>query len=125
MKPYYYVLNITTGIVVLNNLGETKLKTLKEATELSEEMANKWKDCSYEILKCIGISSSPKVSTFWMDGENIQENSYRDLEHGEYIDPLTDEYETFGGVWLKYIVPLSFTINQPYRSIHSRHRRPL
>ena len=62
MKPHYYVANLETF-----TLGE-KHKTLAEATTEAERLAEKHPGTAFEILQCLGVSSVPKASTFWMDG---------------------------------------------------------
>lgn len=60
MKPYYYVLD--------GNSFSNKLETIEEAEELALEIADSNPGKTVEILQCVGITSSPKASTFWMDG---------------------------------------------------------
>ena len=62
MKPYYRTTNLETF-----TLGE-KHKTLAEATTEAEQLAAKNPGTAFEILQCLGVSSVPKASTFWMDG---------------------------------------------------------
>jgi len=63
MKPYYYVLNKTQKIA-----PTYQHKTLEEATTEAERLAEKHPGTAFEILQCLGVSSVPKASTFWMDG---------------------------------------------------------
>lgn len=63
MKPYYYVLNKTQKIA-----PAFQHKTLEEATTEAERLAEKHPGTAFEILQCLGVSSVPKASTFWMDG---------------------------------------------------------
>ena len=62
MKPHYYVANPETFT------SYSKHKTLAEATAEAEQLAEKHPGTSFEILQCLGVSSVPKASTFWMDG---------------------------------------------------------
>ena len=62
MKPHYYVFNKTYGAPTFQH------KTLAEATTEAERLAEKHPGTSFEILQCLGVSSVPKASTFWMDG---------------------------------------------------------
>ena len=62
MKPHYYVFNKTHGAPTFQH------KTLAEATTEAERLAAKNPGTSFEILQCLGVSSVPKASTFWMDG---------------------------------------------------------
>lgn len=62
MKPHYYVANPETFT------SYSKHKTLAEATTEAERLAEKHLGTSFEILQCLGVSSVPKASTFWMDG---------------------------------------------------------
>ena len=61
MKPHYYVTHPELSI-------GNKHKTLTEATTEAERLAEKHPGTSFEILQCLGVSSVPKASTFWMDG---------------------------------------------------------
>ena len=62
MKPHYYVANPETFT------SYSKHKILAEATTEAERLAEKHPGTSFEILQCLGVSSVPKASTFWMDG---------------------------------------------------------
>lgn len=62
MKPHYYVANPETFT------SYSKHKTLAEAIAEAERLAEKHPGASFEILQCLGVSSVPKASTFWMDG---------------------------------------------------------
>ena len=61
MKPHYYVTHPELSI-------GNKYKTLAEATAEAEQLAEKHPGTAFEILQCLGVSSVPKASTFWMDG---------------------------------------------------------
>ena len=61
MKPHYYVTHPELSI-------GNKYKTLAEATTEAERLAAQNPGTSFEILQCLGASSVPKASTFWMDG---------------------------------------------------------
>lgn len=63
MKPYYYVSNRETKFA-----PTFQHKTLEEATTEAERLAEKHPGTAFEILQCLGVSSVPKSSTFWMDG---------------------------------------------------------
>lgn len=70
MKPFYYINNATIGEFT----GE-KFDMLERATEESLELAEANPGQSFEILKCVGHSSTSKASTFWMDEEEPLESS--------------------------------------------------
>ena len=61
MKPHYYVTHPELSI-------GNKHKTLADATAEAEQLAEKHPGTAFEILQCLGVSSVPKASTFWMDG---------------------------------------------------------
>ena len=84
MKPYYRAANLETF-----TLGE-KHKTLAEATAEAERLAEKHPGTSFEILQCLGVSSVPKASTFWMDGVDPK---------SEHINALDAEIQR---TWEKY-----------------------
>ena len=66
MKPHYYVLNKNHGAPTYQH------KTLAEAITEAERLAEKHPGASFEILQCLGMSSVPKASTFWMDGVDLE-----------------------------------------------------
>jgi len=115
MKPYFYLYNATIGEFT----GE-KFDTAARAVEMSLELAESNPGESFEILRCVGYSSTSKASTFWVDGEEPPEKpSYRMLEKGEIIKK-GDEYDD-DGTWL----PRAFTIGEKMNSDHRPTRRPL
>ena len=61
MKPHYYVTHPELSI-------GNKYGTLAEAAAEAEHLAAQNPGTSFEILQCLGVSSVPKASTFWMDG---------------------------------------------------------
>jgi hypothetical protein len=63
MKPYYYALRL------MPEDKEEQHSTLAKAQSEAERKAAKSPGLSYEIVKCVGIASCSKASTFWMDGE--------------------------------------------------------
>jgi hypothetical protein len=63
MKPYYYV-KFASG-----SRHESRHGSLAFAQEAAEKLAMESPGESLEILKCVGIASCSKASTFWMDGE--------------------------------------------------------
>jgi hypothetical protein len=63
MKPYYYALRL------MPEDNEVQHSTLAGAQSEAERKATKSPGSSYEIVKCVGIASCSKASTFWMDGE--------------------------------------------------------
>ena len=69
MKLYYYVLNKTHGAPTFQH------KTLAEATTEAERLAAKNPGTAFEILQCLGVSSVPKASTFWMDGVDPEQKA--------------------------------------------------
>ena len=117
MKPYFYIYNATIGEFT----GE-KFDTAARAAEVSLELAEANHGESFEILRCVGYSSTSKASTFWMDGEVPPEKPrYRMLEIGDWTAE-SDEYEKprNSGNW----VPV---VKAPYElcQFNNRHRRPL
>ena len=94
MKPYYRAANLETF-----TLGE-KHKTLAEATTEAERLAEKHPGTAFEILQCLGVSSVPKASTFWMDGVEPEQKampSGLDAEiekaSGQYAEAVADIHE--------------------------------
>lgn len=63
MIPYYYVYRVGHGT------PRVKHDTLESAVIESERLAGSHPGEAFEILKCVALSSSSEVSTFWMDGE--------------------------------------------------------
>jgi hypothetical protein len=63
MKPYYFALP------VIKSDADIRHHSLADAQAEAERLASKYPDKTYEILKCVGIASCSKASTFWMDGE--------------------------------------------------------
>lgn len=63
MKPYYYVLSAS------DLEADPRHFSLARARKAAEILASENPGDSVEILKCIGISSCSRASTFWMDGE--------------------------------------------------------
>ncbi len=133
MKPFYYIYNATIGEFT----GE-KFDTRERATKWSLEFAEENPGQSFEILKCVGHSSTSKASTFWMDGEGPphplganaaglvrndgeetpEKPRYRMLDRGE-VTQKGDEFLAPFGNWKKVGVRYSITPN------HYPHRRPL
>jgi len=71
MKPYYYV--------QWTPPDAERHDSLAAAQSDAEKRASDDPGHSYEILRCVGIASCSKASTFWMDGE----------------EPLTDDPREF------------------------------
>jgi len=111
MKPYYYATEP-------NSLR--KWETLEEAQAEAERYAENHPGKSFEILRCVGRSSTSKASTFWVDGDEPPEKPrYRMLEEGE---PIADGDEFSRG----YQWATSQCAGQKYNSVmHQPHRRPL
>lgn len=63
MKPHYYVMRVG-----YSGAPTVKHKTLEEAQREAERLAAKWPGESFEILQCLGVSSTMKATTFWCDG---------------------------------------------------------
>jgi hypothetical protein len=63
MKPYYYVLSAS------DLEADPRHFSLARARKAAEILASENPGDSVEILKCVGIASCSKASTFWMDGE--------------------------------------------------------
>ena len=94
MKTYFYVMNADQNIVC-------KRDNLESAKIAAESCALNYPGASYEILKCVGISSTSKPMTFWMDGESdgVEKPKYRILEEGEIIQD-GDEYASVFNGWI-------------------------
>ena len=67
MKPHYYVFQKFDKM--------PKYETLAEAAAEAEQLAAKNPNTTFEILQCLGASSVPKVSTFWMDGAEPEQEA--------------------------------------------------
>jgi hypothetical protein len=70
MMPYYYVFKPT------GSAPKVRHDTLAEAQEEAERLATR-EGAAIEILKCVGIASCSKASTFWMDGEGPEPGGTR------------------------------------------------
>jgi len=113
MKPYYYVLNKTQKIA-----PTYQHKTLEEATTEAERLAEKHPGTAFEILQCIGVSSVPKASTFWMDGvypESVEINGL-DAE----IEKASAKFQECFEAWKK-ISPGER--NGSYEAIETNYRK--
>ena len=66
MKPYYYVFKSS------GHPPSKRHESVYEAQKESYRLASLHPGQSFEILKCVGITSSPcpAPSIFWMDGVN-------------------------------------------------------
>lgn len=115
MKPFYYINNATIG-----EFTGDKFDTLERATEESLELAEANPGQSFEILKCVGHSSTSNASTFWMDGEGPPlKPRYRFLDLDEEVLP-GDQYSSDGFAW--HDVPgAGYYIDE----FCATHRRPL
>ena len=82
MKPHYYVFQKFDKM--------PKYETLAEAAAEAEQLAAKNPNTTFEILQCLGASSVPKASTFWMDGVDPE---------SEHINALDAEIQR---TWEKY-----------------------
>ena len=112
MTPYYYVRR--------QDSPDPLHETLESAQATAEKMAESEPGQVFEILRCVGIASTSKASTFWMDGEEPPEKPrYRMLEIGEVI--LSGDQREDEGAWL----PRIFTIGDKMTSDHKPTRRPL
>ena len=115
MKPYYYVYKHgASGPSV-------KHATLKIAQDEAERLAAKEPGECFEILQCVGYSSTAKASTFWMDGAEPEIlPDYRMLQDGDSIRE-GDEYLS-AGEWHKK----EYGFGQPFSLVtYVPHRRPL
>ena len=112
MTPYYYVRR--------QDSPDPVHETLESAQARAGEMAESEPGHAFEILRCVGIASTSKASTFWMDGAGPPEKyRWRMLEDGELIED-GDEFSR-GDEW-----SLSRCDGQKYSiSLHQPHRRPL
>ena len=84
MKPHYYVTHPELSI-------GNKYKTLAEATAEAERLAEKHPGTAFEILQCLGVSSVPKASTFWMDGVDPEPKSMPSALDAE-IEKASSQY---------------------------------
>ena len=115
MKSYYYVYKHG------DNAPRVRHATLKIAQDEAERLAGKEPGKCFEILQCVGYSSTAKASTFWMDGEEPEAPRYRMLEEGETINN-DDEFTVDGGMhWRRVIMGGG----KFYAKERLPHRRPL
>ena len=99
MTPYYRVYSN-------ESTAAEHVETLEQAQARAEELAAKHPGRAFEILRCVGIAQTSRVSTFWMDGEGPSQHCqsdysprYRTLEVGEMVKS-GDEWEANEpGVW--------------------------
>lgn len=133
MKPHYYVYALNYGAPTVRHA------TLAEAQAEAERLAEKHSGRAFEILKCVGHSSTRKAITFWMDGEGPphplganasglardeaeetpEKPRYRMIDEGESIED-GDEFSR-GFHWMP-----SQCAGQKYTKVmHQPHRRPL
>lgn len=91
MKPYYRVYDEKE----YSTYG-TQFDSHVDAEQLALELATKYPGSTFEILRCVGYSSTSKASTFWMDGEGPEKPRYRMLEDGEIIQS-GDQFTPDGG----------------------------
>ena len=94
MKPYYYVYR--------RGHGPPRIKhdTLESARIEAERLAGSHPGEAFEILKCVAVSSSSKISTFWMDGEGpstVAKSATVQTDQGGWIeykqgDPIPTDY---------------------------------
>ena len=84
MKPYYYVTHLELSI-------GNKYETLAEATTEAERLAEKHPGTAFEILQCLGVSSVPKASTFWMDGVEPESKAMPSAMDAE-IEKASNQY---------------------------------
>ena len=91
MKSYFYVYKHG------DQGPRVRHADLATAQDEAERLAAKLPGHPFEILRCVGVASTSKASTFWMDGEGPPEKPrYRMLDVGEYcqegdeaqLDPL-------------------------------------
>ena len=116
MTPYYYVRR--------QDSPDPLHETLESAQATAEKMAESEPGQVFEILRCVGYSSTSKASTFWVDGEEPPEKPlYRMLEDGDIITG-DDEFHHPEG-WLKHATQYN-SIGENFRkNTHLPHRRPL
>ena len=135
MKPQYYVYALNYGAPTVRHA------TLAEAQAEAERLAEKHPGRTFEILKCIGYSSTSKASTFWMDGEGPphplganaaglvrdeaeetpEKPRYRELEFGEEYRNGDEWLSPITGGWVVIKSPMAGdTVSGKYQA-----RRPL
>ena len=116
MKPYYRTTNLETF-----TLGE-KHKTLAEATTEAEQLAAKNPGTAFEILQCLGVSSVPKASTFWMDGVEPEPNAMPSGLDAE-IEKASNQYAEAIAIYLEAEDELRNSFDDHNRASYYKGRR--
>lgn len=122
MSPYYYINNATIG-----EFTGDRIDTLSEAERQALDLAKLNPGACFEILRCVGYSSTSKASTFWMDGEEPEPRTgidcdkqlYKLLTVGEVIQAGDEFY--YDDTWKKH----GLTIGDPIDENNFPTRRPL
>ncbi len=111
MKPYFYIMNADQNIVC-------KRDNLESAKVAAESCALNWPGASYEILKCVGVSTTSRPNTFWMDGETgTTAKEYRILDEDEILKDGDEYHSCFNG-WIP-------TVRIGRGAWKYQHRRPI
>ena len=116
MKLYYYVLNKTHGAPTF------QYKTLAEATTEAERLAAKNPGTTFEILQCLGVSSVPKASTFWMDGVDPEPNAMPSGLDAE-IEKASNQYAESIAIYLEAEDELRNSFDDHNRASYYKGRR--
>ena len=116
MKLYYYVLNKTHGAPTFQH------KTLAEATTEAERLAAKNPGTTFEILQCLGVSSVPKASTFWMDGVDPEPKAMPSGLDAE-IEKASNQYAEATAIYLEAEDELRNSFDDHNRASYYKGRR--
>ena len=116
MKPHYYVANPETFT------SYSKHKTLAEATAEAEQLAEKHPGTFFEILQCLGVSSVPKASTFWMDGVDLEPRAMPSGLDAE-IEKASNQYAEAIAIYLEAEDELRNSFDDHNRASYYKGRR--
>lgn len=89
MKPYYYIFK-SNGYP-----PSRRHDTLESAEDEAKRLAEKHVGQAFEILQCIGITSTPitSPSTYWLDKKESEVVKYKSLKEGDKLQE-DDEFWT-------------------------------
>lgn len=114
MKPHYYVFQKFDKM--------PKYETLAEAAAEAEQLAAKNPNTSFEILQCLGVSSVPKASTFWMDGVDLGPRAMPSGLDAE-IEKASNQYAEAIAIYLEAEDELRNSFDDHNRASYYKGRR--
>ena len=115
MKPHYYVTHPELSI-------GNKYETLAEATTEAEQLAAQNPGTAFEILQCLGVSSVPKASTFWMDGVESEPKARLGWLDAE-IEKASNQYAESIAIYLEAEDELRNSFDDHNRASYYKGRR--